>query len=114
MTTALQSEHKNALQRIRRHNLEHMNPNPLVEYLFANKALSPTQKDQIKAKTTKTEQNIELLNILEQLEDWVYHCLLDAFKQSGQDYMLELISGGRSVKVDLHTVFACIDACDVI
>ena len=89
----LSVEHKNSLQMLKQQ-LHYMNPEPVVEHLYSNKALSLEETERIKAKTTNTEQSTALLETLEQHKDWVYYCLLDGLYRSSQGHVVDILNGG--------------------
>ena len=76
MIVELSDEHKDGLHRLKQ-NLHYMNPKPVVEHMYSNKALSLEETERIKAKATNTAQTTAILETLEQDKDWVYYCLLD-------------------------------------
>ena len=89
----LSDKHKDALNRLKE-NLHYMNPEPVVEHLYSNKALSLEETERIKAKTTKTEQTTEILETLQKHKDWVYYCLLDGLYRSSQGHVMDILNGG--------------------
>ena len=107
-TQDLSKEHRDSLQKLRQ-KLDEMNPEPVIEHLCKNKALSPMQELRIKDKS-KTEKNTTLLKILEQQKDWVYHCLVDGLKRSGQDQVLNIL--GECKFVHTITVLYCVNICN--
>ena len=94
LTGNISDDHKVALDRLKQ-NLHYMNPVPVVEYLYANKALSSEETEKIKANTTKNGKTTAILEKLEQDKDWVYYCLLDALHRSSQGHVLALLHGGN-------------------
>ena len=97
MTCGVSDEHKGALHRLKR-NLNYMNPDPVVEHLYSNKALSLEEIETIKAKPTRTEQSIAILEILEEQKDWVYYCLLDGLYRSRQGHVVDILNGGINTR----------------
>ena len=93
MTCSISDEHKDALHRLKG-NLNYMNPDPVVEHLYSNEALSLEETESIKAKSTKTERSIALLETLEEHKDWVYYCLLDGLYRSSQAHVVDILNGG--------------------
>ena len=92
----ISDEHKDALNRLKE-NLRYINPEPLVEHLYSNKALSLEDTEKIRSKATKTEQSTAILETLEQHKDWVYYCLLDGLYISSQGHVVDILNGGISV-----------------
>ena len=97
MTCGISDEHKDALHRLKE-NLNYMNPDPVVEHLYSNKALSLEEIETIKAKSTRTEQSIAILETLEERKDWVYYCLLDGLNKSCQGHVVDILSGGIIIR----------------
>ena len=93
MAGNISDEHKDALNRLTE-NLHYMNPEPVIEHLYSNKALSLEETERIKAKTTKTEQTTEIIETLEKLKAWVYYCLLDGLYRSSQGHVVDILNGG--------------------
>ena len=93
ITFNISDEHKNALNELKQ-NIQYMNPEPVVEHLYSNKALSLEETEMIKSKDTKTEQSTALLETLEQHKDWVYYCLLDGLYRSSQGHVVDILNGG--------------------
>ena len=93
MTLDISDEHKNALNRLKE-NLQYMTPEPVIEYLYSNKALSLEETEMIKSKATKTEQTTAILETLEQHRDWVHYCLLDGLFRSSQGHVMDILNGG--------------------
>ena len=93
MTGNISDGHKDALNRLNE-NLHYMNPEPVIEYLYSNKALSLEEAERIKSKTTKTEQSTATLETLEEHKDWVYYCLLDGLYRSSQGHVVDILNGG--------------------
>ena len=89
----LSVEHKDSLQMLKQ-NVHYMNPEPVVEHLYSNKALSLEETERIKVKTTKTEQSTAILETIEQHKDWVYYCLLDGLYRSSQAHVVDILNGG--------------------
>ena len=89
----LSVEHKDSLQKLKQ-NLHYMNPEPVVEHLYSNKALSLEETEKIRSKSTKTEQTKAILETLEQHKDWVYYCLLDGLYRSSQGHVVNILNGG--------------------
>ena len=75
-------------------NLHCISPEPVVKYLYANKALSSLEMKQIKDKATKTGQTISLLKTVEKQKVWVYYCLLDGLHKSGQESVIDILKEG--------------------
>ena len=75
-------------------NLHYINPEPVVKYLYANKALSLEEMNQIEVKATKTGQTISLLKTVEQHKAWVYYCLLDGLHKSSQGRVIDILKEG--------------------
>ena len=93
MACGISDEHKDALHKLKG-NLNYMNPDPVVEHLYSNKALSLEEIETIKAKSTRTEQSIAILETLEERKDWVYYCLLDGLHRSSQGHVVDILNGG--------------------
>ena len=89
----ISDDHRDALQRLKMDS-HYMNPEPVVEHLYSNKALSLEETEKIKANTTKTEQTKAILETLENYKDWVYYCLLDGLHRSSQGHVVDILSGG--------------------
>ena len=97
----LTSKHQEALQQLRE-KLDEMNPEPVIEHLHENKALSVMQQLSLVRVESKTERSSTLVKIiLEQQKEWVYQCMIDALKRSGQDDVLNLLGECKSVKFKL-------------
>ena len=71
-----------------------MTPEPVIEHLYSNKALSLEDTEKIRSKATKTEQTTAILETLEQHKEWVYYCLLDGLYRSGQGHVMDILNGG--------------------
>ena len=80
-----------------------MNPEPVIEHLYENKALNLMQHMNLVKVESKTERSATLIKIILKLhKEWVYHCLTDALKRSGQDEVLNILGGGKSVKSNVQ------------
>ena len=104
MNCDISDEHKLALNRLKE-NLQYMNPEPVVEHLYSNYALSLEETERIKAKGTKTEQTTAILETLEQHKDWVYYCLLDGLYRSSQAHVVDILNGGILLNKCLTATF---------
>ena len=93
MAGNISDEHKDAISRLKE-NLHYMNPEPVIEYLYSNKALTLEVTEIIKAKATKNEQSKAILETLEQHKDWVYYCLLDGLYRSSQGHVVDILNEG--------------------
>ena len=72
-----------------------MNPEPVIEHLYENKALNVMQQLSLVKIKSKTEQSAKLIKILEQHKEWVYQCMIDALKRSGQAEVLNTLGDGK-------------------
>ena len=90
----LSDEHKDALHKLKQ-NQHYMNPEPVVEHLYSNKALTLEETEMKKSKATKTEQTTAILETLEQQKNWVFYCLLDGLYRSSQRHVIDILNGGK-------------------
>ena len=98
MAYYITDDHKDALNRLKE-NKHFLNPEPVVEHMYSNKALSLEETEKIKSKTTKTEQSMATLETLEQHKDWVYYCLLDGLYRSRQEHVVDILNGGINITI---------------
>ena len=89
----ISNAHKEALNRLKE-NVQYINPEPVVEHLYSNKALSLEETEKIRCKATKTEHTRAILETLEQHKDWVYYCFLDGLYRSSQAHVVDILNGG--------------------
>ena len=107
MDILMTKEHKEKIRMCTQTLSKNMQPLPVIEELYSVNIVTDHEREQCKSKPTRTEQVIELMDIMERKADGGFKYLLDALASSSQVHLSDLLEDGVRRRGRYCTCMSC-------